>query len=341
MKYIVMECCDSYAVLMDEQAVFVKAANLNYSVGQTVTSPIIMKDNEKTDRSRIKMISKIASAAASLVIVFGFGYNYYSNNYKAYATIYISGGSEYKVVLNKKNEVISVASEDKNGENILKNYNIKGKDKETVAVELIMLEKENGLITDGESVKVYMESDDKESSEKYSADIEKKISELNLNVNVTDNQSNGKVSTPVTTIVPDKDIITPPADVPVKPAEHAAPNEEHKPDAPVIPDNPPDMAHPELPPDENEPANSIPEVIAPITDSNNDVHKPEDEEQNENMAEPVPPPHDKIVSPDKPEHGKDVIKPTEAEHRNETPKKIPEKKNEKHEEKEIHNNIAS
>lgn len=335
MKYIVMECCDAYAVLMDEQSVFVKAANLHYSVGQTVTSPILMNDSEKPDRSRIKIISKIAASAASLVILFGFGYNYYSNNYKAYATIYISAGSEYEVVLNKKNEVLSVASNDKNGGNIIKNYSVKGKDKETVSVELIMLEKENGLLTDGESVEIYVESGDKESAEKFSADIEKKISELNLNISVTDNKNNDKESYPLTDAVPDTDAVVPPADVHAEPSKPAVPNKEHKPEVPDIPDNHPNIAHPEMNHDKiDSPVHPIPDEIVPIPETNGeDAFKPKENENEDKRSESVHPPHDEIISPNESEYRNDIIKPADAEHGNEPSPVIHDKNKEKHNEK--------
>lgn len=44
MKYIVMECHFSYAVLLDENGKFLKAANRNYQVGQTVTDPVLVGD---------------------------------------------------------------------------------------------------------------------------------------------------------------------------------------------------------------------------------------------------------------------------------------------------------
>ena len=40
MKYIVMECHLSYAILLDENGRFIKAANLHYETGQTVTDII-------------------------------------------------------------------------------------------------------------------------------------------------------------------------------------------------------------------------------------------------------------------------------------------------------------
>lgn len=44
MKYLVLECSNSYAVLLDEDGRFVKSANLGYEVGDTVRQPILMQD---------------------------------------------------------------------------------------------------------------------------------------------------------------------------------------------------------------------------------------------------------------------------------------------------------
>ena len=40
MSYIVMECHSSYAILLDEEGRFLKAANLHYQVGQKVCDPV-------------------------------------------------------------------------------------------------------------------------------------------------------------------------------------------------------------------------------------------------------------------------------------------------------------
>ena len=42
MKYMVMECHTGYAVLLDEEGRFWKAANLHYQVGETVEDPVRM-----------------------------------------------------------------------------------------------------------------------------------------------------------------------------------------------------------------------------------------------------------------------------------------------------------
>ena len=44
MKYLVMETFNSYAVLLDEEGRFVKTSNLNYEIGNTVTTPVLMRD---------------------------------------------------------------------------------------------------------------------------------------------------------------------------------------------------------------------------------------------------------------------------------------------------------
>ena len=40
MKYLVMETHPAYAVLLDEEGRFLKAANLNYQVGDTVQNVV-------------------------------------------------------------------------------------------------------------------------------------------------------------------------------------------------------------------------------------------------------------------------------------------------------------
>lgn len=44
MKYMVMECRPSYAILLDEEGCFKKAANLHYEVGQIVEEPVLMRE---------------------------------------------------------------------------------------------------------------------------------------------------------------------------------------------------------------------------------------------------------------------------------------------------------
>ncbi len=50
MSYLVMECHPGYAVLLDEEGRFLKAANLRYEIGQTVYDPVLMKETPERQR---------------------------------------------------------------------------------------------------------------------------------------------------------------------------------------------------------------------------------------------------------------------------------------------------
>ena len=60
MSYLVMECRRSYAVLLDQEGRFVKAANLRYEVGQTVFDPVLLEE----PAPKLKLLPWIGGTAA-------------------------------------------------------------------------------------------------------------------------------------------------------------------------------------------------------------------------------------------------------------------------------------
>ena len=54
MNYMVMECHPSYAVLLDEEGRFLKAANLHYKTGQIVHDPVLMKEEPAKQRNLMR-----------------------------------------------------------------------------------------------------------------------------------------------------------------------------------------------------------------------------------------------------------------------------------------------
>jgi hypothetical protein len=185
MKYIVMECHEGYAVLMDEESRFVNAANLHYEVGQSVTDPIIMNE-EHTARRITFTAGKLIAAAACLVIFASAGSIYYSRNLKPHSTVLISSDANIKLEVNKKGKVLHIVSDSEIGKEILKEYNGKGKDKLTVANEIIELEKEKGIISDGDTVDVYISSDNSNDYRSIKSDLEKGITDVNVEVHGID-----------------------------------------------------------------------------------------------------------------------------------------------------------
>ena len=73
MKYIVMECHEGYAVLMDEESRYVSAANLHYEVGQTVLSPVLMNYEAESERKISFYVTRFAAAAACIALAVSAG----------------------------------------------------------------------------------------------------------------------------------------------------------------------------------------------------------------------------------------------------------------------------
>ena len=65
MSYLVMECHPGYAVLLDEDGCFLKAANLRYEIGQTVYDPVLMKETPERRRHTVRWISSGIAAIAA------------------------------------------------------------------------------------------------------------------------------------------------------------------------------------------------------------------------------------------------------------------------------------
>ncbi|WP_028518995.1 anti-sigma-I factor RsgI family protein [Ruminococcus flavefaciens] len=185
MKYIVMECHEGYAVLMDEESRFVNAANMHYEIGQSVTDPIIM--NEEHTARRISFTAgKFIAAAACLVIFASAGSIYYSRNLKPHSTVLISSDANIRMEVNKKGKVLHIITDSEMGKDILKDYDGKGKDKLTVANEIIELEKEKGYISDGDTIDVYISSDNSDDYRSIKSDLENGITDMKVEVHGID-----------------------------------------------------------------------------------------------------------------------------------------------------------
>jgi len=165
-KYIVMECHKGYAVLMDEDSVFVNAANLGYEVGQTVTDPVLMESGSHEIKRKSRIVMSLAAAAACLMITCGVGYHYYSVNYKTHSTVIISSNAGVKMYLNKKDKVIKLESISPEGESILEEYSGKGKDMNSAINDIVGIGISKGYIADGDTVEVYVPENESDNSRK-------------------------------------------------------------------------------------------------------------------------------------------------------------------------------
>ena len=176
MSYLVMECHPGYAVLLDEEGRFLKAANLRYEIGQRVYDPVLMKETPQKHRHAVRWISSgIAAIAACLLLFFGFGY--YQNFIQPYSSIYLSINPEVQMNLNRQGTVVELIGANEDGKKLLEGYSGKGKDKVTVADELIDRAIEMGFLSEGGRVSFSIDSPDDALFQEYGAELRTKVTE--------------------------------------------------------------------------------------------------------------------------------------------------------------------
>ena len=192
MSYLVMECHPGYAVLLDEEGRFLKAANLRYETGQTVYDPVLMKETPERQRHTVRWIgSGIAAIAACFLLFFGIGY--YQNYLQPYSSIYLTINPEVQMDLNRQGTVVGLTGANEDGETLLEGYDGKGKDKVTVADELIDRAIEMGFLSEGGRVSFSIDSPDEALFREYGTELRTKVTEyldgrITITIEITNHQ---------------------------------------------------------------------------------------------------------------------------------------------------------
>ena len=180
MKYLVMECHLSYAIVLSEDGQFIKVANMGYSVGQTITDIIPMKTLEELeDHGQInpnsssnttinrkgsnqtsrknKLMFKLIATAACFVLIFASVLQFTNN---AYASVLLTINPEVRIDVDKNDMVIKVDGMNHDGDIIIQDYIYKGKDLQIVTDELLDKAIEAGYLSDGSTVTLTLDSKD-------------------------------------------------------------------------------------------------------------------------------------------------------------------------------------
>ena len=176
MSYIVMECHPGYAVLLDEEGRFLKAANLHYEVGQTVTNPVLMQQKPAKQRHILRWAgSGIAAVAACLLLIFGI--SFYQEYMAPYSSIYLTINPEVRMDLNHHGLVVGVYGTNEDGEKLVEGYDARGKEKTTVADELIDRAIEMGFLSEGGQVSFSIDSPDDILFQEYGIELRSEVEE--------------------------------------------------------------------------------------------------------------------------------------------------------------------
>ena len=206
MSYLVMECHPGYAVLLDEDGRFLKAANLRYEVGQTVYDPVLMKETAERQRRTMRWISSGIAAIAACFLLF-FGIHYYQKYLQPYSSIYLTINPTVQMDLNRQGTVVRLTGINEDGKALLEGYDSKGKDKVTVADELIDRAIEMGFLSEGGQVSFSIDSPDDALFQEYGTELRTKVTEhldgrITITIEITNHQDGQGQESPESSLSP-------------------------------------------------------------------------------------------------------------------------------------------
>lgn len=298
MKYLVMECNPGYAVLMDEESRVVRAANLHYSVGMTVTDPILMKDQTEKPQISKTIIMRFAAAAACLLILSTAGIALYLRNRRASeSVVMLVEQKRYEMSLNRSGEVIHIQEENDEGKTVVENYEGQHISLASALNTVLQDSLDQGSISEETPVQIYLSAENEKAYDEYKAEIEQEAAKLQLKAEVQ-------------ALEPPKDAVKPP-EPPKEPPKEINPPE---------PGNHPEPGKEEAGPAIEPPApgkiDDAPGVKPP--EHEQDPIPPEDKADIPSDDKPVPPEH----GPEEPPAGPDEpAKPPKAP---QVPRPLPE-----------------
>ncbi len=163
MRYLVMECHEAFAVLLDSEGRFIKACNKHYEVGQYVTDPLLIQDDSgllenvyRIDRKRKAARSVFAAAVLALFLSF----NIFSLFINDYMSIYIRINPEIRIDINRLGFVTDVKGLNADGEALLEKCNTESRDENALCKNIINEAFASGYLENGGKVSVYVDSPD-------------------------------------------------------------------------------------------------------------------------------------------------------------------------------------
>ena len=110
--------------------------------------PVLMKDSPEKQRHPVRWISSGVAAIAACFLLF-FGLSYYQSYMQTYSSIYLTINPQVQIDLNQQGIVVGLTGTNPDGRQLLEGYDGKGKDKATVADELVDRAIEMGFLSEG------------------------------------------------------------------------------------------------------------------------------------------------------------------------------------------------
>ena len=152
-----MEVHPAYAVVLDEEGRFLKAANLRYQVGDTVRDIVELRCPKEKRPALWKPLSGVAGLAACLCLVF---FGYYQPNFTPYGALRIQINPDVELTLSRTDRVLELEGLNADGRVLIEGYDYGGKDREDVTEELVERAIDMGYLSGGETVSITVTSAD-------------------------------------------------------------------------------------------------------------------------------------------------------------------------------------
>ena len=152
-----MEVHPAYAVVLDEEGRFLKAANLRYQVGDTVRDIVELRRPQGKRPALWKPLSGAACLAACLCLAF---FGYYRPNFVPYGALRIQINPDVELTLSRTDRVLELEGLNADGRVLIEGYDYGGKDREDVTEELVERAIDMGYLSGGETVSITVTSAD-------------------------------------------------------------------------------------------------------------------------------------------------------------------------------------
>lgn len=161
MKYLVMECHLSYAVVLDEDGRFLNVANMHYEVGQTVTDVIELQAPQSVPRKKTtnRWAYSLAALAACLVLLVT---SVLRLEQTAYASVYMSINPQLRIDVNRSDKVVGLDGVNTDGDELIEGYDYKRKALDLVMDELVDRAIDMGYLHEGGKISLVLDSDNDE-----------------------------------------------------------------------------------------------------------------------------------------------------------------------------------
>ena len=167
MKYLVMECGKGYAVVLDQEGRFLKAADRGYQVGQTVTEVFPLKQERKPVRWLYPLIAAAACVVLLITALF--------QNQAPYASVYLTINPAVKIDVGRKDLVVGLSGVNQDGRDLIEGYSYRDKDLDMVMDELVNMAIGKGYLHEGGKISLSFDAKSGEWATQKSADLQRQI----------------------------------------------------------------------------------------------------------------------------------------------------------------------